>query len=90
MIDLNRLPFDGDNGLLERLAEITDHRKKRGIRHPLHSVLALAVAAVGGTQHFREQRVRCGWSPAGPDGAGCPLASDQTSTHPAPRCDVSA
>jgi hypothetical protein len=45
MIDLNRLSFDGDDGLLSRLAQITDHRKKRGIRHPLHAVLALAVAA---------------------------------------------
>jgi predicted transposase YbfD/YdcC len=45
MIDLNRLSFDGDDGLLTRLEQITDHRKRRGIRHPLHSVLALAVAA---------------------------------------------
>jgi predicted transposase YbfD/YdcC len=42
MIDLERLCFAG---LLERLAQITDHRKRRGVRHPLASLLGIAVAA---------------------------------------------
>jgi len=45
-IDVNRLPLEGRGGLIELLQEITDPRKPRGIRHPLASVLALAVLAV--------------------------------------------
>ncbi len=45
VLDLNRLSFDGEGGLLARLEEIADHRKRRGVRHQLASVLALAVAA---------------------------------------------
>jgi len=45
-IDVNRLPLGGEDGLLELLREMTDPRKKRGIRHPFESVLALAVMAV--------------------------------------------
>lgn len=42
MIDLERLCFAG---LLERLAQIPDHRKRRGVRHPLASLLGMSVAA---------------------------------------------
>jgi predicted transposase YbfD/YdcC len=45
VLDLNALDFEGVGGLLVRLGAITDHRKRRGIRHQLASVLAIAVAA---------------------------------------------
>lgn len=45
MIDLNQLCFDGEGGLLARLEQMTDHRKRRGVRHKLASILALATAA---------------------------------------------
>jgi hypothetical protein len=44
-IDVNRLPLEGRGGLLEALGEILDPRKRRGIRHPFRSVLALSVMA---------------------------------------------
>ena len=45
-IDVNRLPLEGAGGLLELLRGLRDPRKKRGVRHPFHSVLALSVMAV--------------------------------------------
>jgi hypothetical protein len=42
-IDVNRLPLLERGGLLETLTKLRDPRKRRGIRHPFHSVLALAV-----------------------------------------------
>lgn len=45
-IDVNRLPLEGEGGLLELLHKLTDPRKKRGIRHPFDSVLALSIMAV--------------------------------------------
>ncbi len=45
MLDLNGLCFDGEGGLVARLEEVTDHRKPRGVRHSLASILALATAA---------------------------------------------
>jgi len=45
MIDLNALDFAGRDGLLARLSQIPDHRKRRGVRHPLASILAVAAAA---------------------------------------------
>ena len=45
MIDLNRLDFTGDAGLLAALDQIVDHRKRRGVRHSLSSLLAIATAA---------------------------------------------
>ena len=42
MIDLAQLHLAG---LLEQLGQIPDHRKKRGIRHPLASLLGMSVAA---------------------------------------------
>lgn len=45
VIDLNALDFDGDGGLLEALEAIVDHRKRRGVRHKLASILAMAIAA---------------------------------------------
>ena len=45
VIDLNRLDFDSDDGLLAALDRIVDHRKRRGVRHSLSSLLAIAIAA---------------------------------------------
>ncbi|MFN2616036.1 MAG: ISAs1 family transposase [Thermoleophilaceae bacterium] len=45
MLDLNALCFEGPDGLLDRLGRIADHRKRRGVRHGLASVLAIAACA---------------------------------------------
>lgn len=45
VLDLNALVFEGTGGLLERLGQIGDHRKPRGVRHRLASVLAIAACA---------------------------------------------
>ena len=45
MIDLEQLDFDSVDGLLARLEQISDHRKRRGVRHRLASLLGMAVAA---------------------------------------------
>ena len=53
MLDVNKLPLEGKGGLIEVLRGITDPRKRRGIRHPFESVLALAVmAALGGMRGY--------------------------------------
>lgn len=44
-IDVNRLPLVGAGGLFEVLEQIADSRKRRGIRHPLTAILALAASA---------------------------------------------
>jgi hypothetical protein len=44
-VDVNKLPLDGEGGLVEVLREMVDPRKRRGIRHPLENVLAMAVMA---------------------------------------------
>ena len=52
-VDVNRLPLDGEGGLMEVLGSITDPRKPRGIRHPFASVIALAVIGVlGGLKSY--------------------------------------
>lgn len=46
VIDLNALDFDSDDdGLIAALDQIVDHRKRRGVRHSLASLLAIATAA---------------------------------------------
>lgn len=45
VIDLNMLDFDSRDGLLAALEGIVDHRKRRGVRHSLPSLLAIATAA---------------------------------------------
>jgi hypothetical protein len=45
VVDVNRLPLDGAGGLIEVLREMVDPRRRRGIRYPLETVLALAVMA---------------------------------------------
>jgi predicted transposase YbfD/YdcC len=52
-VDVNKLPLDGEGGLVEVLREMTDPRKARGIRHPIENVLALAVmAALSGMRSY--------------------------------------
>jgi predicted transposase YbfD/YdcC len=45
MLDLSAATFNGEGGLLEALEGIPDHRKARGVRHPLASILAIASCA---------------------------------------------
>ena len=53
MLDANRLPLEGAGGLLDLLATVPDPRRRRGIRHPVRAVVALAVcAAVAGARSF--------------------------------------
>ena len=44
-LDFERLPVDGEGSLFELLESVNDSRKKRGIRHPLAGVLAVALCA---------------------------------------------
>lgn len=46
MLDLNRVTIQGDGGLLDRLAELPDPRNRRGVRHRIASILAVASCAV--------------------------------------------
>lgn len=45
-LDVTKLPLDGEGGLFSVLATVKDQRKRRGIRHPLQAVLAVATCAV--------------------------------------------
>lgn len=52
-LDVSKLPLAGQGGLFDVLHQITDSRKRRGVRHPLVSVLAFAVCAtLAGMQKF--------------------------------------
>lgn len=54
MIDVNRLPLEDQGGLMEMLRTLVDPRKKRGIRHPLASVVGISVcAALSGARSFQ-------------------------------------
>ena len=46
VVDLNQVVIEGDGGLYQRLGQIADHRKARGIRHELASVLLVCAAAM--------------------------------------------
>ena len=46
VLDVEKLPLDGEGGLFEILASIPDPRKPRGVRHKVQSVLATAICAV--------------------------------------------
>jgi hypothetical protein len=53
MLDVNRLPLAGAGGLLDLLQTVPDPRHRRGVRHPVRTVVALAVcAAVAGARSF--------------------------------------
>ena len=54
MIDVNRLPLEGEGGLIEMLRTLVDPRKRRGVRHPLVTVVAISVcAALSGARSFK-------------------------------------
>ncbi|MEW6663218.1 MAG: transposase family protein [Bacillota bacterium] len=53
ILDLNCVGIEGTGGLLEYLTQMTDPRKRRGIRHTQISILAVAVCAVlSGARNF--------------------------------------
>ncbi len=46
VVHVELLPILGTHGLFERLGQVVDPRKPRGVRHPLQSILAIAACAV--------------------------------------------
>jgi len=53
MMDVNRLPLEEAGGLMDLLKTVVDPRKPRGVRHPLVTVVAIAVcAALSGARSF--------------------------------------
>jgi Domain of unknown function (DUF4338)/DDE_Tnp_1-associated/Transposase DDE domain len=53
MIDVNRLPLEGKDGLIDLLKTLVDPRKPRGVRHPVVTIVAIAVcAALSGARSF--------------------------------------
>lgn len=52
-LQCEELPIEGESGLFAVLGTITDPRKRRGVRYPLQSVLAVAVCAtLAGAKSF--------------------------------------
>lgn len=45
-LDVTNLPLEGEGGLFSVLSTVSDKRKRRGIRHSLQSILAVATCAV--------------------------------------------
>lgn len=53
MIDVNRLPVQGEGGLIDLLKNVTDPRKPRGVRHPIVCIVAIATCAcLAGARSF--------------------------------------
>lgn len=53
MIDINRLPLQGQGGLIDMLQTVVDPRKPRGVRHPVATVVAIAICAtLSGARSF--------------------------------------
>jgi hypothetical protein len=53
MIDVNQLPLEGEDGLIDLLKTLVDPRKPRGVRHPVVTIVAIAVcAALSGARSF--------------------------------------
>jgi hypothetical protein len=53
MIDVNRLPLEGEDGLVDLLKTLVDPRKPRGVRHPVVTIVAIAIcAALSGARSF--------------------------------------
>ncbi len=53
MIDVNRLPLKGQGGLMDLLQTVIDPRKPRGVRHPVGTVVAIAIcAALSGARSY--------------------------------------
>jgi hypothetical protein len=45
VVDVEKLPLDGQGGLFEILCTIADPRQRRGVRHKLQSILAIGICA---------------------------------------------
>lgn len=53
VLDVERLPLEGEGGLFELLCVFKDPRKRRGVRHKIQSVLATGICAVlAGARNF--------------------------------------
>ncbi len=53
MIDINELPLQEQGGLMDVLKTVIDPRKPRGVRHPVVTVVAIAIcAALSGARSF--------------------------------------
>ena len=53
MIDVNALPLQGEGGLIDLLKTLVDPRQPRGVRHPVVTVVGIAVcAALSGARSF--------------------------------------
>jgi len=53
ILDINRLPLEGEGGFMDLLKTVVDPRKPRGVRHPVATVVAIAVcAALSGARSF--------------------------------------
>jgi hypothetical protein len=53
MIDVNALPLEGSGGLMDLLQTLVDPRRRRGVRHPVVTVVAIAVCAtLAGARSF--------------------------------------
>lgn len=53
VIDVEKLPLDGQGGLFEILRGVPDPRKRRGVRHKIESILATGLCAVlAGARNF--------------------------------------
>jgi hypothetical protein len=53
MMDVNALPLEGEGGLIDLLKTIVDPRRPRGVRHPVVTVVGIAVcAALSGARSF--------------------------------------
>jgi hypothetical protein len=46
VVNVEWLPILGAHGLFDRLGQVVDPRKRRGVRHPLQSILSIAACAV--------------------------------------------
>jgi len=46
MLNVNKIALAGEEGLLELLAGVVDPRHRRGVRHPLLTVLAISVCGI--------------------------------------------
>jgi hypothetical protein len=54
MVDVNRLPLEAAGGLIDLLRTLVDPRKPRGVRHPVVTIVAVAVcAALSGARSFK-------------------------------------
>ena len=53
MINVNALPLEGEGGLIDLLQTLVDPRKPRGVRHPVVTIVGIAVcAALSGARSF--------------------------------------